>query len=51
MQRTFEGKLAQYLVPFPRYQDSNKGGNEIGEKGVAHLSKAKWDNKQISLGL
>ena len=36
------GELATAQRDPPRYKCVDKGGNKLGEKGVAYLSKAQW---------
>ena len=42
MQGPIGRKLAQNIVGVPWYKYINKDDNEVGEKGMAHLSKAEW---------
>ena len=44
-----EGGLANAQGDLARYKCADKDGNKLEEKGVAHLSKAKWDVKKAWL--
>ena len=44
-----EGGLAHAQKDPPRYKCVDKGLNKLGEKGVAHLSKAQWRVEEVWL--
>ena len=48
MQGPLERELAQTRMCLNWYKLFDKDENEVGEKGIAHLSKAEWNSKFLN---